>query len=156
MTNAIQVFKFNEYDSIRTVVDEEGNPWFVAKDICITLDIKNTSQAMSYLDADEKGVITNDTHGGKQLMTTVNEAGLYSLILRSRKPEAKKFKRWITHDVLPSIRKTGLYATPQTAEMILNDPETMIDILGGLKNRESNKGRQDFEVATKSGLNSTD
>lgn len=85
----------------------------MAKDVCDVLKIKNNRQAMSYLDDDEKGVITNDTLGGEQKMNTVSEAGLYSLIFRSRKPEAKAFKRWVCHEVLPSIRKNGAYLAPR-------------------------------------------
>lgn len=81
----------------------------MAKDVCECLELTNTSQTLSYLDDDEKGITTNDTPGGQQEMSIVSEAGLYSLILRSRKPEAKAFKRWITHEVLPAIRKTGGY-----------------------------------------------
>ena len=94
--------------AVRTV-DVHGEPWFVARDVCAVLGINNPRQAASYLDHDEKGVITSDTPGGPQDLATVSEAGLYSLILRSRKPEAKAFKRWVTHDVLPEIRKRGQY-----------------------------------------------
>lgn len=94
------------------IVDRGGEPWFVAKDVCDVLQIKNSRQATSYLDGDERDVITNDTPSGEQEMSIVSEAGLYSLILRSRKPEAKAFKRWVTHEVLPSIRKTGAYVAP--------------------------------------------
>lgn len=96
---------------IRVSKDEVGEPWFVAVDVCRALSIGNSRQALSYLDEDEKGVTSNDTPGGDQRVSTVNEPGLYSLILRSRKPEAKAFKRWVTHEVLPSIRKTGSYQT---------------------------------------------
>lgn len=89
---------------VRTV-DMQGEPWFVAVDVCSVLDIDNSRQATSYLDDDERSVITND---GRPL-TIVSEPGLFSLILRSRKPEAKAFKRWVTHEVLPAIRKTGHY-----------------------------------------------
>ena len=81
--------------------------WFVAADVCRALGLENSRQTLSYLDDDEKGVIISDALGGKQEMSTINEPGLYSLILRSRKPEAKAFKRWITHEVIPAIRKTG-------------------------------------------------
>ena len=94
---------------------KDETPWWVAKDICDVLEINNSRQALSYLDDDEKGVTTNDTPGGAQEMAIINEPGLYSLILRSRKPEAKAFKRWITHDVLPTIRKHGMYLTPAVA-----------------------------------------
>ena len=98
------------------IVERDGEPWFVARDVCNVLEIKNVSDtANKLLDEDEKGVDTIYTPSGKQEMTIVSEAGLYTLILRSRKPEAKAFKRWVTHDVLPSIRKTGAYVVPNRA-----------------------------------------
>jgi len=102
------LFHFND-NAIRTNVDAQGNPWFVAADVCAALDIKNSRQALAKLDDDEKGVISSDTLGGIQSIATVNEAGLYELIFRSRKPEAKNFKRWVKHTVLPTLRKDGLY-----------------------------------------------
>lgn len=109
MDNAIQVFEQSGLGSVRVVM-QDGEPWFVAKDVCECLELTNTSQTLSYLDDDEKGIITNDTPGGAQEMSIISEPGLYSLILRSRKPEAKAFKRWVTHDILPTIRKTGGYS----------------------------------------------
>lgn len=85
----------------------DGEPWFVAADVCRALEIKNGRDAVAKLDDDEKGVGLTDTPGGAQEMTIVNEPGLYTLVLGSRKPEAKAFKRWITHEVIPSIRKTN-------------------------------------------------
>lgn len=93
----------------------DNQPWWVAKDVCDVLDIKNNRQALERLDDDEKGVISSDTPGGIQELLTVNEPGLYSLIITSRKKEAKEFKRWITHEVIPSIRKSGSYSVPQPA-----------------------------------------
>lgn len=91
----------------------EGEPWWYAADVCRVLEISNSRDALSRLDEDEKGVASTDTPGGPQEMRIVNEPGLYALILGSRKPSAKAFKRWITHEVLPAIRKTGGYqATP--------------------------------------------
>ena len=114
MENGIQVFENSGLGSVRVVM-QGGEPWFVAKDVCECLELTNTAQTISYLDDDEKGITTNDTPGGKQEMSIISEAGLYSLILRSRKPEAKAFKRWVTHDILPSIRKTGGYSmAPKT------------------------------------------
>jgi prophage antirepressor-like protein len=95
---------------VRVVEDVAGLPWFVARDVCDALGIANHSHAVSRLDEDEKGVANSDTLGGTQQVTTVNEAGLYSLTLTSRKPEAKRFKRWITHEVLPALRRTGRYS----------------------------------------------
>ena len=107
--NEIQIFNNPDFGQIRTV-DYNSEPWFVAVDICRALDIKNSRDALTRLDEDEKGVVSTDTLGGKQEVTAVNEYGLYNIVLSSRKPEAKAFKRWITHDVIPAIRKTGKYA----------------------------------------------
>lgn len=97
---------------VRTV-EMNGQPWFVAADVCNVLEISNSRDAVARLDEDEKGVALTDTPGGKQKTAIVSESGLYSLTLGSRKPEAKQFKRWITHEVIPSIRKTGGYIAGQ-------------------------------------------
>lgn len=104
--NELKIFENEEFGQIRTVT-ENKEPWFVASDICKALDIANTTQAVSRLDHDEKSMLNIGLSGGAT--NCVNEFGLYTLILASRKPSAKKFKRWITHEVLPSIRKTGGY-----------------------------------------------
>ena len=130
--NDMKIFENSEFGAVR-VVDVNGEPWFVAKDVCECLELTNTSQTLSYLDDDEKGITTNDTPGGQQEMSIVSEAGLYSLILRSRKPEAKAFKRWITHEVLPAIRKHGGYLTPAKLEEALTDPDTIIRLATNLK-----------------------
>lgn len=106
---ALDVFQYAG-QQVRTVL-VDGEPWFVAADVCRILEHTNPSMAVSSLDDDEKGLRNVDTLGGAQSLMAVNEPGLYSLILRSRKPEAKKFKRWVTHDVLPTIRKTGRYGS---------------------------------------------
>jgi prophage antirepressor-like protein len=110
---------------VRVITDEQGSPWFVALDL---LDLLNLDRkAMERLDDDEKGVAAIHTPGGVQSMTTVNEPGLYSLILGSRKPEAKRFKRWVTHEVLPAIRRTGHYgAAPQAAAGLTPDEVVQI------------------------------
>jgi len=108
----IEVFNFEDAAEIR-VVRRDDEPWFVAADVCKILGI-GTSNLSKVLDPDEKGSYTVRTPGGDQRVSVVNEPGLYSLILKSRKPEAKRFKRWVTHEVLPTIRKTGGYATPGT------------------------------------------
>jgi prophage antirepressor-like protein len=106
--SAIEQFTSSEfYLRARTINSE---PWFVANDVCWALGLSNTSAACSRLDADEKGINSIDTPGGDQDVLFVSEAGMYSLVLRSDKPVAKTFKRWITHEVLSSIRKTGAYA----------------------------------------------
>lgn len=92
----------------------EGEPWFVAADVCRALGLGNSSQAIAKLDDDEKsGVIISDPHGREQVTRFISESGLYALVLSSRKPEAKAFKRWITHEVIPAIRKTGGYIAGQ-------------------------------------------
>lgn len=112
-TNAIEVFNNEEFGSVRTTMIN-GEPWFVAVDVCKALEIDAT--ATRRLDEDEKNTLrlTQGTSGNPNV-TVVNEYGLYSLILGSRKPEAKTFKRWITHDVIPTIRKTGSYLTGEDA-----------------------------------------
>lgn len=113
MTNQLQIFDFNGYD-VR-VVDRNGDFWFIAKDTCDILGLDNVSEAVKSLDDDERSNISNSDVGqsGGRDPIIISESGLYSLILRSRKPEAKEFKRWITHEVLPTIRKTGSYSLGQ-------------------------------------------
>nr|DAF75860.1 MAG TPA: repressor domain protein [Caudoviricetes sp.] len=119
--NDLQIFKNNTFGNVR-VLEKNGDPWFVAKDVCECLEINNSRQALSRLDTDEKAdVILNDGSQNRR-MNIVNEYGLYSLVLSSRKPEAKEFKRWITHEVIPSIRKYGSFnmAIPRTLPDALN------------------------------------
>lgn len=106
-SRAIVPFEF-ESQQVRTLTID-GEPWFVAKDVCAILEIADHHQAVASLDDDERGRYTVPTPSGKQRMAAVSESGLYSLIFRSRKPEAKLFRRWVTSEVLPSIRKTGSY-----------------------------------------------
>lgn len=110
-TNPIVAFTF-ESKNLRVTTGVDGEPRFVATDVCAVLGIQNTTDALKRLDDDEKGIDSIDTLGGKQDMAVVNESGLYVLILGSRKSEAKRFKRWVTHEVLPSIRRTGSYSVP--------------------------------------------
>lgn len=117
--NELQSFIHEDFGQIR-VIEQNGEPWFVAADVCRALELGNSRQTLTRLDDDEKGVISTDTPGGKQEMSIVNEPGLYSLVLGSRKPEAKAFKRWITHEVLPAIRKTGNYS------LVLTQPQRTI------------------------------
>jgi prophage antirepressor-like protein len=103
---------------VRTTV-LNGEPWFLAKDVCTVLEISKYRDAVSRLDEDERGSVLVDTPGGPQEMAAISEPGLYSLIMVSRKPEAKMFKRWITHEVLPQIRQTGGYIAPQSPTQAL-------------------------------------
>lgn len=116
--NDLRIFHNEDFGQVRGFLDENGNPWFVAKDVCSILGIGYYRDALARLDDDERGSVLVDTLGGKQEMSTVNETGLYSLILRSRKAAAKAFKRWITHEVIPAIRKTGQYKNCQAGQSI--------------------------------------
>lgn len=123
--NELTIFENPEFGQMR-VINKNDEPWFVASDVCRALEISNNRDALNRLDADEKDVALTDTLGGQQQMSIVNEPGLYSLVLGSRKPEAKAFKRWITHEVIPSIRKTGGYIAGQES---LSDAELMAKAL---------------------------
>lgn len=112
--NEIQTFDSPEFGSIRVVRDENGEPWFVAKDVLDVLDLDKT--ALRKLDEDEKGVDSIHTPGGEQQMTIVTEPGFYKLVMRSRKPEAKAFQRWVTHEVLPALRRDGGYMVARADE----------------------------------------
>ncbi|MGB4967297.1 MAG: Bro-N domain-containing protein [Candidatus Saccharimonadales bacterium] len=106
------IVTFNFVTNSVRVIMRGDEPWFVAVDVCEALTIGNSRMALDRLDDDEKGVSSIDTPGGNQELSIINESGLYSLILTSRKPEAKKFKKWVTAEVLPAIRKTGRYEAP--------------------------------------------
>ena len=129
--NDLQTFNYQS-NEVRTI-QKNGEPWFVLKDVCQVLGIGNSRMASDRLDPDEKGVSQIDTPGGKQEMTCINESGLYNVILRSDKPEAKPFRKWVTAEVLPTIRRHGMYATPDTVEKMLSDPDTAIKLLTTLK-----------------------
>lgn len=141
--NSLQVFNFKQ-NEVRTIL-KDGEPWFVAKDVCDILDISKHRDAVSRLDDDERGSVLVDTLGGRQAVSAVNEYGLYSLILKSRKPEAKEFKRWITHEVIPSIRKHGAYMTPETLEKTISDPDFLIGLLTNLKEEKAKRVKAEQE-----------
>ncbi|WP_163258451.1 phage antirepressor [Bacillus paranthracis] len=127
--NKLQVFNNEELGQVRTVVKGE-DVWFVAKDVCEVLEIKNTTQAMQKLDPEERTMFNIGRQGETNI---INESGLYSLIMTSRKPQAKSFKKWVTSEVLPSIRKHGAYMTDQVLEQAITNPEFAIGILTKLK-----------------------
>lgn len=140
--NQLQVFNFTGKD-VRVVV-KDGHPWWVAKDVSELLGFRMASDFTRTLDDDEKDTQIVRTPGGNQEVTIINESGLYSAILKSRKPEAKQFKRWVTHEVLPAIRKTGMYATDE----LLDDPELLIQAVTKLK--EEREVRRQLEAQVKS------
>lgn len=111
MNTSLQLFSFKGQE-IRTILID-GEPWWVASDVCQVLGIARVDSALRALDDDEKGAHTVSTPGGMQKVSIINEPGLYGIVLVSRKPEAKEFKRWLKHDVIPSIRKTGGYSASQ-------------------------------------------
>ena len=126
MDNKLMTFENAAFGKIRTLTID-GEPWFVAADVCKALELGNPSMTVERLDADEKGISSIDTLGGKQRMAIINEPGLYSVILCSRKPEAKAFKRWITHEVIPAIRKYGGYMTKSLLEQVLENPNLIYE-----------------------------
>ena len=133
--NELQIFENKQFGQVRAIM-KDGEPWFVAADVCKALEVGNPSQALTRLDDDEKftTIISNDgAASGISSLAFVNEPGLYTLVLGSRKREAKSFKRWVTHDVVPSIRKTGAYMTPETIEKVLMNPDTIISLATQLK-----------------------
>lgn len=110
------------------VIERNGEPWFVLADVCRVLEIGNPSMAASRLDDDERGISSIDTPSGTQEMVIINESGLYSLILTSRKPSAKRLKKWVTSEVLPSIRKTGSYGIQGVPQIDVRDPSQLTKI----------------------------
>lgn len=120
----IQLFAAEDFRIRTTTIN--GEPWFVVVDVCRTLDMTNHHNVVTRLEADETCAIQVSTSGGKQNVRFVNESGLYSLIMTSRKPDAKRFRRWVTHDVIPSIRRTGSYSIQAPQHQI---PQTYAEAL---------------------------
>ena len=122
MTSDIKIFKNEMFGEVRTLVNEKGEPFFVGSDIAKALGYKNSRKALiDHVDDEDKGVTKRDTLGGTQEMVIINESGLYSLVLSSKLPQAKTFKRWVTAEVLPQIRQTGGYIptkNPRTGEAL--------------------------------------
>lgn len=129
--NDLQVFDF-EQKSVRVVM-KGSEPWWVAKDVADILEFRDAANAIRLLDEDEKGTQKVSTPGGEQEMSVINESGLYTLIMRSNKPEAKRFRKWVTSEVLPTIRKHGVYMTPQKIEEALTNPDFIIRLAQELK-----------------------
>ena len=143
--NDITIFNHLGND-IRVTTNEQGEPLFVLKDVCDALGITNTRNVATRLDPDMKGVHRVDTLGGPQQLTVINEVGLYEVIIRSDKPEAKAFRRWVTSEVLPSIRKHGMYATPATIEDMIANPDIIIQLATTLKEERAARAKAEAEV----------
>ena len=138
--NELKIFKNELFGEIR-IIEIDKEPWFVGKDVAEVLGYSNPRKAIGdHVDDEDKGVTKCDTLGGSQELTVINESGLYSLILSSKLPNAKAFKRWVTSEVLPSIRKHGLYATDE----LLDNPDLIIQMASKLK--EEREARKALEV----------
>lgn len=138
--NELQIFNHPDFGKIRTVAIN-GDPWFVGKDVAHVLGYSNTKDALSrHVDSEDKlqndEVVILDPMGRDQHPTIINESGLYSLVLSSKIPGAKKFKHWVTSEVLPSIRKHGAYMTPETLQAAILNPDTMIELCRRLKEEQ--------------------
>lgn len=136
MNNNLMIFENPEFGAVRSILID-GDPWFVAADVCKALELEKTNRALSRLDDDEKGAHSVSTPGGRQRMSIISESGLYSLILGSRKPEARAFKRWITHEVIPSIRKHGAYMTDSLLDALEAHPEAVPEYLNRLRSENA-------------------
>ena len=134
--NELKVFDNPEFGEIRTV-DIDNEPWFVGKDVASILGYKDTVNALkAHVDDEDKRGWQITTPSGTQQMTIINESGLYALVLSSKLPTAKAFKRWITHDVIPSIRKHGAYTTPEKLQEAILNPDMMIQLCQQLKDEQ--------------------
>lgn len=142
----LEIFKNNDFGEIRTV-EVDNEPWFVGRDVATVLGYSNPRDALSkHVDNDDKGVAKCDTLGGSQDLTVINESGLYSLILSSKLPTAKAFKRWVTSEILPTIRKHGLYAIDD----ILENPDIAIQALTKLKEERAARKALELDNQVKS------
>lgn len=142
----LQIFNSPEFGAIRTI-EKDGEPWFVGKNVAAALGYKEpTKAAREKVDDDDKGVSKIDTPSGIQEMTIINESSLYSLVLSSKLPTAKKFKRWVTNEVIPSIRKHGAYMTPETLEKVLLSPDTLMQLAQNLKDEQEKRKELETKI----------
>ena len=143
----LKIFENTEFGTVRAL-EIEGAPWFVGKDVADILGYKDTSDALKrHVDADDKLSRGFTDSGQSRDMYIINESGLYSLVLSSKLPAAKAFKRWITHEVLPAIRQHGAYMTDATLERALNEPDFLISLATKLK--AEREARKALEVENK-------
>lgn len=148
----IKVFESVNFGSIR-VVEKDNEPWFVATDVCKALEIANPTQAVSRLDEDERSMFNIGRQGETNC---VSEPGLYSLVLSSRKPGAKAFKRWIVHEVIPAIRKTGAYMTPEKVQEALLNPDTIINLALQIKELQEEARKNEPNVLLAKSITASD
>jgi prophage antirepressor-like protein len=143
MMNELQVFSY-EGNEIRTV-QKDNETWWVLKDVCDILELSNPSMIADRLDDDEKVKVDPKQYLGSRSnepITIISESGLYNVILLSRKPEAKKFKRWVTHEVLPSIRAHGAYMTPKTVKELVDNPDLLLELVLRFKKEQAARAEQ--------------
>lgn len=126
MRNELTIFKNSEFGEIRTIIDDKNDVWFCLKDVCDVLGLSNPSQVLEKLDVEERAKFNIGRQGEANF---TNESGLYTVILRSDKPNAKPFRKWVTSDILPSIRKTGMYLTDNVFDMMMRNPEKIGEML---------------------------
>lgn len=162
--NGIQLFSNPSFGNVRVIMRDD-NPWFVAKEPCCSLGYSDVSNACRMLDEDEKCIISRselpslfEESSNASTMTLISESGLYTLIMRSNKPEAKEFRKWVTSDVLPSIRKSGVYATDNFIQKTIDDPDWAISILQQIKFEREQKElalrQRDEAIRTKAWIGS--
>lgn len=137
MNNELKIFEY-ENNQVRTTI-KNGEIWFVLKDVCDVLGLSNSRRVAERLEENEKGVTLSDTLGGTQKTTIINESGLYKVIFRSDKPNAQNFTNWVTHEVLPSIRKHGAYITSAKMEELMTDPDTWVKLIRTLQQERQEK-----------------
>ena len=126
--NELQIFKNNDLGEVRTILDKSNNIWFCIPDIARVLNIANATQLTERIDVDDKAMFDIGLINGA-LVNFTNESGLYTILLRSDKEEAKPFKKWVTSEILPTIRKTGMYITDNIYNLMMNEPEKIGEIL---------------------------
>lgn len=138
--NNLKIFSNYEFGKIRTIIDENNEPWFVGRDVAEILEYASPANAIKkHIEDEDKGVTELMTPGGKQKMTIINESGLYSLIFSSKMDKAREFKRWVTSEVLPDIRKHGAYMTDGVIERTLTDPDYLIMLATNLKEEKAKR-----------------
>ena len=146
-TTNITPFTYNNHQ-VRVVTGPDGEPWFILADLCRVLELKNPRDVASRLDRGDVGTTdATDSVGRTVQMNTVTESGMYDTVLLSRKPEARAFRRWLTHDVVPSVRKRGGYLTPEATEKALMDPDFIIQLATSLKEERAAKAALEAQAA---------
>lgn len=146
--NEVTNWTFGETE-VRTI-EMNGEPWWVLSDVCKALELSTPAKIAARLDDDEKGMNLIHTLGGNQNVTVINESGLYSVILRSDKPQAKQFRKWVTSEVLPAIRRHGAYMTPDVLEQTIQNPDFMISICNELKAEQERRKSAELTVSVQS------